>query len=35
MSNFILANEPAIRILGFVSVLSLMALWEILATRRP
>ena len=34
MSDFILANEPAIRILGFVSVLSLMVVWEILATRR-
>ncbi|QEW05852.1 sterol desaturase family protein [Nitrincola iocasae] len=34
MSDFILANEPAIRILGFVSVLSLMAVWETLATRR-
>lgn len=35
MSDFILANEPAIRLLGFASVLSLMATWEILATRRP
>lgn len=35
MSDFILANEPAIRILGFVSGLSVMAVWEILATRRP
>lgn len=35
MSDFILANEPTIRILGFVSVLSVMAVWEILATRRP
>ena len=35
MSDFILANEPTIRILGFVSVLSAMAVWEILATRRP
>ncbi|MFN2361164.1 MAG: sterol desaturase family protein, partial [Marinobacter sp.] len=35
MSDFILANEPAIRLLIFVSVLSVMAVWEILATRRP
>ncbi|WP_228152774.1 sterol desaturase family protein [Marinobacter guineae] len=35
MSDFILANEPAIRILGFASVLSLMAIWEIVASRRP
>lgn len=35
MSDFILANEPAIRMFGFVSVLSVMAIWEILATRRP
>lgn len=35
MSDFILANEPTIRILGFVSVLSVMVVWEILATRRP
>lgn len=35
MSDFILANEPAIRVLGFVSVLSLMAVWEIIAVRRP
>lgn len=35
MSDFILDNEPTIRILGFVSVLSAMAVWEILATRRP
>lgn len=35
MSDFILANEPVIRILGFVSVLSVMAIWEILASRRP
>jgi len=34
MSDFILANEQAIRLLGFVSVLSLMVVWEILATRR-
>lgn len=34
MSDFILVNEPAIRILGFVSVLSLMAVWEALAARR-
>lgn len=34
MSDFILANEPAIRIVGFVSVLSLMAVWETIATRR-
>lgn len=35
MSDFILANEPAIRILSFASVLSLMAIWEIVASRRP
>lgn len=34
MSDFILANEQAIRLLGFVLVLSLMVVWEILATRR-
>lgn len=34
MSDFILANEPVIRILVFVSILSLMAVWETLATRR-
>ena len=34
MADFILANEPAVRILGFVSVLSVMAVWEMLATRR-
>lgn len=35
MSDFILANEPTIRILSFVLVLSVMAVWEALATRRP
>lgn len=35
MYDFILTNEPAIRMLGFVSVLSVMAIWEILASRRP
>lgn len=35
MSDFILVNEPVIRILSFASVLSLMAIWEILASRRP
>lgn len=35
MSDFILANEPTIRILGFVSVLGVMAVWEFLATRLP
>lgn len=35
MSDFIVANEPIIRTLGFVSVLCVMAVWEILATRRP
>lgn len=34
MSDLILANEQAIRLLGFVLVLSLMVVWEILATRR-
>lgn len=35
MSDFILTNEPAIRMLGFVSVLSVMVIWEIIASRRP
>lgn len=34
MSEFILVNETAIRILGFVSVLGVVVVWEILATRR-
>lgn len=35
MSDFIWGNEASIRISYFDSVLSLMALWEILASRRP
>lgn len=35
MPDFILVNEPAIRILVFFSVLGVVAAWEILASRRP
>lgn len=35
MSEFILSNESAVRILSFVLVLSVMAVWEVVASRRP
>jgi sterol desaturase/sphingolipid hydroxylase (fatty acid hydroxylase superfamily) len=35
MEDFLLAHEPAIRLAVFVSVFAAMALWEVLAPRRP
>src|SRR5215467_5441087 len=35
MSTGILAYEPAIRLGGFVTILMVMAVWEVLAPRRP
>jgi sterol desaturase/sphingolipid hydroxylase (fatty acid hydroxylase superfamily) len=35
MSNFVLGHEPFIRLSFFVGILALMAIWELLAPRRP
>lgn len=35
MHDFMIAHEPTIRALGFTLVLSVMALWELVAARRP
>ncbi|WP_225316888.1 MULTISPECIES: sterol desaturase family protein [Marinobacter] len=35
MTETLLANEPLIRVSFFLSVLAVMALWEVLAARRP
>jgi len=35
MEAFVLAHEPALRLSAFAAVLAVMALWEILAPRRP
>jgi sterol desaturase/sphingolipid hydroxylase (fatty acid hydroxylase superfamily) len=35
MSEFLSSNEPLVRLSAFASVFTIMALWEILAPRRP
>lgn len=35
MTDTLLANEPLIRVSFFLSVLAVMALWEVFAARRP
>ena len=34
MSDFLLANEPTIRLSAFLGILALMAAWEVAAPRR-
>jgi sterol desaturase/sphingolipid hydroxylase (fatty acid hydroxylase superfamily) len=35
MESFVLAHEPALRLAAFAAVLAVMALWEVVAPRRP